>query len=87
LSACACHRRSGEPRRARGVDRRLAGVHRPFRRPPRNAQARRKGRAAPRGSTRQRSCRFPFDAPKNSVPAELLPPGCRDIARRPSHFA
>jgi hypothetical protein len=50
-------------------------------------QAKRRGRAAPRGSTRQLSCRLPFDAPKNSAPAGLLPPGCRDIARRPSHSA
>ena len=44
--------------------RRRAGVRRPPHRRLRNAQVERRGRAATRGPTRQRSCRLPFDAPK-----------------------
>ena len=75
---------SDAPRRARDADRRRAGARRPLHRSLRNARAKRRGRAATRGSTRQRSCRLPFDAPKTSAPTGLLPPGCRDNARAPS---
>ena len=96
---CACRARSGAPRRARDADRRRAGARRPLRPRLRNARARRKGRAAVgspsrlrdgiprRGPTRQRSCRLPFDAPNNSAPARLLPPGCRENARARSQSA
>ena len=96
---CACRAPSGAPRRARDADRRRAGARRPLRPRLRNARARRKGRAAVgspsrlrdgiprRGPTRQRSCRLPFDAPNNSAPARLLPPGCRENARARSQSA